>query len=75
MSNFVLALYQTLANATHLYLLWIIFMFLPAGLKRVVVMAVGTVYPFVCSVTAAATEEIEDDTVRVKRQFCVFACM
>jgi hypothetical protein len=63
MSNFILAVYQTLANATHLYLVWIIFMFLPAGFKRVVAIAIGTVYPFVCSVTAAATEDIEDDTV------------
>lgn len=65
MSNFILAVYQTLANATHLYLVWIIFMFLPAGFKRVVAIAIGTVYPFVCSVTAAATEDIEDDTVRL----------
>jgi len=62
MSNFIVYVYQTLANAVHLYLLWIIFMFLPSGLKRFVTIAVGTVYPFVCSVTAAATEEIEDDT-------------
>ena len=62
MSNFIVYLYQTLANAVHLYLLWIIFMFLPAGLKRIIAVATGTVYPFVCSVTAAATDEIEDDT-------------
>ena len=37
-------------------------MFLPAGLKRFISIAIGTVYPFMCSVTAAATDEIEDDT-------------
>ena len=62
MSNAIQYIYQLLANAVHLYLLWIIFMFLPAGLKRVIAIAIGTVYPFVCSVTAAATEDIEDDT-------------
>lgn len=64
MNNAILAIYQMLANATHLYAVWIIFMFLPAGLKRIVSIAVGTVYPFISSVTAAATEDIDDDTVR-----------
>lgn len=63
MNNFILATYQMLANATHLYAVWIVFMFLPAGLKRIVAIAIGTVYPFVSSVTAAATEDVEDDTV------------
>jgi len=62
MSNAILYITQALANAVHLYLLWIIFMFLPAGLKRFIAVAIGTVYPFICSVTAAATDEIEDDT-------------
>lgn len=63
MNNFILAVYQMLANATHLYAVWIVFMFLPAGFKRVVAIGIGTVYPFVSSVTAAATEDVEDDTV------------
>ncbi|KAL7486433.1 hypothetical protein ACHAW6_012028 [Cyclotella cf. meneghiniana] len=74
MSNFILAVYQTLANATHLYLVWIIFMFLPAGFKRVVAIAIGTVYPFVCSVTAAATEDIEDDTYWLT-YWAVYGCL
>jgi len=61
MNNAALYVYQGLSNVVHLYLVWIIFMFLPVGLKRIVAIAVGTVYPFVCSVTAAATDEIEDD--------------
>mmetsp|Transcript_19534 Transcript_19534/g.43500 ORF Transcript_19534/g.43500 Transcript_19534/m.43500 type:complete len:379 (+) Transcript_19534:108-1244(+) len=74
MNNFITYIYQTLANAVHLYLLWIIFMFLPAGLKRIVTIAVGTVYPFVCSVTAAATEEIEDDTYWLT-YWAVYGCL
>eukprot|EP00804_Cyclotella_cryptica_P011406 CCRYP_016044-RA/>CCRYP_016044-RA protein AED:0.39 eAED:0.39 QI:574/1/1/1/1/0.75/4/463/313 len=74
MSNFILAVYQMLANATHLYLVWIIFMFLPAGFKRVVAIAIGTVYPFVCSVTAAATEDIEDDTYWLT-YWAVYGCL
>ncbi|KAL7555083.1 hypothetical protein ACHAWF_018755 [Thalassiosira exigua] len=74
MSNFIVYVYQTLANAVHLYLLWIIFMFIPAGLKRIVAIAVGTVYPFVCSVTAAATDEIEDDTYWLT-YWSVYGCL
>lgn len=74
MNNFIIYLYQTLANAVHLYLLWIIFLFLPAGLKRVIAIAVGTVYPFICSVTAAATDEIEDDTYWLT-YWAVFGCL
>ena len=74
MSNFITYLYQTMANAVHLYLLWIIFMFLPAGLKRTVAILVGTVYPFVCSVTAAATEEIDDDTYWLT-YWAVYGCL
>jgi len=62
MSNFIAATIQALTNAAHLYFVWIIFMFLPSGLKRICAITIGTVYPFVCSVTATATDEIEDDT-------------
>ena len=74
MNNFIVYIYQTLANAVHLYLIWIIFMFLPAGLKRIIAIAIGTVYPFVCSVTAAATDEIEDDTYWLT-YWAVYGCL
>mmetsp|Transcript_35375 Transcript_35375/g.74691 ORF Transcript_35375/g.74691 Transcript_35375/m.74691 type:complete len:394 (-) Transcript_35375:799-1980(-) len=74
MNNAVVYLYQTMANVVHLYLVWIIFMFLPVGLKRIVAIAVGTVYPFICSVTAAATEEIEDDTYWLT-YWAVYGCL
>lgn len=62
MTNWISYLYQTMINAVHLWLVWFIFVFLPPGLKRIVAVAIGTVYPWVSSVAAAATEEVEDDT-------------
>lgn len=49
-------------------------MFLPAGLKRFISIAIGTVYPFVCSVTAAASDEIEDDTYWLT-YWSVYGCL
>eukprot|EP00985_Skeletonema_marinoi_P031826 scaffold37823_cov201-Skeletonema_marinoi.AAC.2 len=74
MNNFIIYLQQMLSNAFHLYLVWIIFMFLPAGLKRIVAIAIGTVYPTICSITAVATEEIEDDTYWLT-YWSVYGCL
>lgn len=63
-----------LSNAFHLYLVWIIFMFLPAGLKRIIAIAIGTVYPAICSIIAVATEEIEDDTYWLT-YWSVYGCL
>lgn len=62
MTNFIQYLYQLLVNAFHLWFVWLIFMFLPAGLKRTIAVAIGTVYPLVSSITAASTIQVEDDT-------------
>lgn len=62
MTNFISYIYQTMVNAAHLWVVWIIFLFLPKGLKRIISVCLGTVYPLVSSITAATTEEIEDDT-------------
>ncbi len=74
MNNYIIYLQQALSNAFHLYLVWIIFMFLPAGFKRIVAIAIGTVYPAVCSIIAAATEEIEDDTYWLT-YWAVYGCL
>ena len=74
MSNFIIYLQQMLSNAFHLYLVWIIFMFLPAGLKRIIAIAIGTVYPAICSIIAVATEEIEDDTYWLT-YWSVYGCL
>jgi len=74
MNNFIIYIQQALANAVHIYLVWIIFLFLPAGLKRILSIAIGTVYPFVCSVIAAATEEIDDDTYWLT-YWAVYGCL
>lgn len=74
MTNMITALYQTLINAMHLWVLWLIFMFLPAGLKRFVAVLIGTVYPFVSSVAAASTEEVDDDTYWLTYWSC-YGCL
>jgi hypothetical protein len=74
MNNFIAYMYQTLINAAHLWLVWIIFLFLPKGLKRIVSVAIGTVYPLISSITAAATEEIEDDTYWLT-YWSVYGCL
>ena len=60
-SNLISDIIAMSANITHLYLVWIFFVFLPSGVKRIVAVAVGTVYPFLSSVNAITTEELEDD--------------
>jgi len=62
MDNMVQNAYAMLMNVAHLWIVGLFFVFLPSGLKRIVAIAVGTVYPFVSSVGAATSEEIEDDT-------------
>lgn len=62
MDSWIEMIIQTLVNASHLGFLWVIFIILPKGLKRMVTIAVGTVYPLVSSISAAATHDVEDDT-------------
>jgi TB2/DP1, HVA22 family len=63
MSYWIIYVYQTLVNGVHLWLLWIIFVFLPVpGLKRIIAIAIGTVYPWLASTVAAATDDVDDDT-------------
>lgn len=61
LDTFIDNLLKIFTNVTHLYLVCFFFLLLPEGLKRLVAVAVGTVYPFVSSVNAIATEEFEDD--------------
>jgi hypothetical protein len=74
MTNFITELYQLMVNAVHLWLLWIIFLFLPAGLKRLIAVLIGTVYPLVSSIAAASTEQIEDDTYWLT-YWSVYGCL
>ena len=53
---------QAAANALHITLAWLFFMILPTETKRVVAIAIGTVYPLFCSITATAGNRIEDIT-------------
>lgn len=73
-NNFVQATYQLFMNAAHLWLVWIVFVFLPTGLKRAVAIAVGTVYPLISSMAAASTEEVADDTYWLT-YWSVYGCL
>mmetsp|Transcript_36478 Transcript_36478/g.41619 ORF Transcript_36478/g.41619 Transcript_36478/m.41619 type:complete len:410 (+) Transcript_36478:111-1340(+) len=62
MDNMIQNAYAMLMNVAHLWIVGLFFVFLPAGLKRIVAIAIGTGYPLVSSIGAAVSEEIEDDT-------------
>jgi hypothetical protein len=74
MSSSIIYLQQMLSNVTHLYCVWIAFMFLPAGVKRIIAIAIGTVYPTICSITAVSTEDIESDTYWLT-YWSVYGCL
>merc|ERR1711957_780662 len=46
----------------HLWVLWALFVFLPKDLKSFVAVSVGIIYPFICSVVAAGTDDEEGYT-------------
>jgi hypothetical protein len=74
MDNLIAMLYQTMINAVHLWILWIVFLFLPQGLKRILAVCIGTVYPLVSSIAASATEDYEDDTYWLTYWSC-YGCL
>lgn len=62
MNSWVATIIATAMNISHLWIVGILFATLPHDLKHVVAVSVGVVYPFFCSVVAATTDEVEDDT-------------
>jgi len=55
-------LVNTVISASHIWILWAIFLFFPASLKRFITVSVGTIYPFLASIAAVITPEGDDDT-------------
>ena len=51
-----------ITNAAHLSFVWIVFVFLPAGLKRAIWILLATLYPMAASVVSVTTPEEADDT-------------
>ena len=74
MDTWIQATYQMMMNAAHLWVIWIVFLFLPAGIKRTVAVIVGTVYPLASSIVAASTEEVSDDTYWLT-YWSVYGCL
>jgi hypothetical protein len=64
MSSFINSLIQTLTTATHLWILWAVFLFFPASLKRFITVCIGVVYPWMSSVVAVNTNDTFDDDTR-----------
>ncbi len=53
---------MTATNAAHLSVVWIVFVFLPGGLKRAIWIILATVYPLGSSIISVTTPEPADDT-------------
>jgi len=49
-------------NASHLWLLWAVFILMPVFLKRFMAVTLGTVYPVAASIVAVTTPQGDDDT-------------
>jgi TB2/DP1, HVA22 family len=58
-----IAVILTIVNTSYLSFAWWVFMFLPEGMRRFMVVVVGTVYPIAASTVAVATRtDGQDDT-------------
>ena len=53
---------STAVSATHLWIVWAVFLFFPPALKRFITVSVGTIYPLLASIVAVTTPTKEDDT-------------
>lgn len=61
-------------SASHLWVIWVFFVFLKPGLKRIVTVSVGTIYPLMASVVAVTTEVYDDDTFWLTYWSC-YGCL
>lgn len=61
MGTWLNGIVMTFVNASHLWLLWVLFVILPSFIKRFAAIGVGTIYPALASVVAVTTSQSEDD--------------
>uniref|UniRef100_A0A7S2GF49 Receptor expression-enhancing protein n=1 Tax=Haptolina brevifila TaxID=156173 RepID=A0A7S2GF49_9EUKA len=71
----ITSLYTIAINTSHLYGCYFFFVLLPGGLKRVIFIAVGTVYPLAASVVAVTTDETAEDDTQWLLYWCSFATL
>ena len=64
MDGFINKLIAAAMNAAHLSVVWIVFEFLDPSLKRVIWIALATIFPLLSSTVSVTTLEGGDDTVR-----------
>jgi hypothetical protein len=62
MDGVINKLVMAVMNAAHLSVVWIAFVFLPQGLKRVIWIMIATVFPLLSSIVSVTTPEGGDDT-------------
>jgi len=59
---FFSALISTSVNGIYIWVFFVAFHWCPDPVKSILTISVGIVYPWICSVVAAHTDEVEDDT-------------
>lgn len=73
--TFLSGLISTIVSASHLWVLWAIFLFFPASWKRFLTVAVGVVFPLMASLVAVTTDDTyEDDTFWLTYWSC-YGCL
>lgn len=72
--GFISKLISLSVNASHLTIVWLIFVILPPTLKRFIWIAIATVYPMGSSIIAVTSPEPEDDTYWLTYWSC-FGCL
>jgi hypothetical protein len=71
MSNIV----STVVSASHLWILWAVFLFFPPTLKRFVTVGVGVVYPVIASIVAVGTTNTYDDDTFWLTYWSCYGCL
>jgi TB2/DP1, HVA22 family len=64
MTGLIDNLIQTVTTVTHLWIVWAVFLFFPASLKRFITVCIGVIYPWISSVVAVNTNDSFDDDTR-----------
>lgn len=73
MEGWITMVVMTFINSMHLWLLWAVFVIMPASIKRFMTVTLGTVYPLMASIVAVTSPEGTDDTQWLTYWSC-FGC-
>lgn len=73
MEGWITMVVMTFVNSMHLWLLWAVFVIMPASIKRFMTVTLGTVFPLMASIVAVTSPEGTDDTQWLTYWSC-FGC-